>query len=58
MPSATNIPSLVVFVPLIALRLIGLPDAVSGRTKPYPLIGKVYQKWVAFVAREPRKDRN
>jgi uncharacterized membrane protein len=57
-PNVTNIPSLIVFFPLIALWLVGLLDAVSGRTKPYPLIGKIYQKWFSFVTLKPGADRN
>ena len=51
----TNLPYVLVIIPLFILWLLGLISAIEEKTKPIPIVGALYQKWFAFVAREPKK---
>jgi uncharacterized membrane protein len=51
-----EIPSLLVFIPLFILWVMGFNNAMNGQEKPLPVIGRLYQKLFGFVAREAEKD--
>lgn len=51
----TNLPAVIVFIPLCILWLLGLIGAIEEKTKPIPILGPLYQKWFAFIAREPKR---
>jgi uncharacterized membrane protein len=46
-----DLPSLIVLIPLLLLWFLGFKTAMETKQTPMPLVGKLYQKWFAFVGR-------
>jgi uncharacterized membrane protein len=46
-----NIPSIIVTIPLFILWFLGFKAAIEDKETPLPLVGRLYQKWFAFVGR-------
>ncbi len=46
-----DLPSLIVFIPLLLLWFLGFKAAMEDKETPMPIVGRLYQKWFAFVGR-------
>jgi hypothetical protein len=53
---AFELPSLMVFIPLLILWFLGFKSAMQDQEKPLPVVGRLYQKLFGFVAREAEND--
>lgn len=47
----TNLSSLIVLIPLLILWFLGFKSATEDKETPMPIVGRLYQKWFAFVGR-------
>ena len=46
-----DLTSLIVLIPLLVLWFLGFKTSVEEKETPMPLVGRVYQKWFAFVGK-------
>ena len=48
---SADLSSLIVLIPLMILWFLGFKAAMEDKESPLPLVGRIYQKWFAFVGK-------
>lgn len=46
-----DLSSLIILIPLLLLWFLGFKAAIEDKETPMPIVGRLYQKWFAFVGR-------